>query len=52
MLQHGLREPEILKQQRLQPALQTLNALLDNGEAESFDFAFIDADGITLAMKR
>jgi predicted O-methyltransferase YrrM len=29
---------------RLAPALQTLGRLIDAGEADSFDFAFIDAD--------
>lgn len=29
---------------RLAPALETLNQLIANGEANSFDFAFIDAD--------
>ena len=29
---------------RINPAAQTLQSLIDNGEAGSFDFAFIDAD--------
>ena len=29
---------------RLQPALQTLQEALKNGEGETYDFAFIDAD--------
>jgi predicted O-methyltransferase YrrM len=28
----------------LRPALETLEALIDDGEAEGFDFAFVDAD--------
>jgi len=31
---------------RLAPALDTLQSLIDNGEREQFDFAFIDADKI------
>ena len=29
---------------RIQPAQQTLQEALDNGEGETYDFAFIDAD--------
>ncbi len=29
---------------RIAPALETLDNLIDNGESDSFDFAFIDAD--------
>lgn len=29
---------------RIAPALETLQKLIDNGEADTFDFAFIDAD--------
>lgn len=31
---------------RIAPAIQTLNSLINNGEENSFDFAFIDADKI------
>ena len=35
---------------RIAPATETLQKLVDNNEAATFDFAFIDADKVTFVM--